>query len=134
MLETTAYEKQPLRILNISKKIYKRTTYFKDIVLRQFTFFVKNFQKSEKFQNALKSVIFLRFCSNEHVIEMRCFFADFWKQNIWKKILKNFRSPKKLEIFFCSNFEMLKFFSKIFKNRKISKCSKIDYFSSIFLK
>ena len=29
---------------------------------------------------------------------------------------------------------MLKFFSKIFKNRKISKCSKIDYFSSILLK
>ena len=51
-----------------------------------------------------------------------------------KKFWKIFEAQKNSKIFFCSNFEMLKFFSKIFKNRKISKCSKIDYFSSIFLK
>ena len=34
----------------------------------------------------------------------------------------------------CSNFENLKFFRKIFKNREISKCSKIDYNTFILLK
>ena len=44
--------------------------------------------------------------------------------------------PKNQNVIFLSfqNFENLKFFWKIFKNRKISKCSKIDYFSSILLK
>ena len=66
---------------------------------------------------------------------MRCFVDDFWKQHIWKKILKNFRSPKNFEIFFLLKFWVhCHFFSKIFKNRKISKCSKIDYFSSILIK
>ena len=72
--------------------------------------FFSKFSKIEKFQNALKSIIFLRFCSNEYVIEMRCFFTDFWKRLIWKNFLKNFRSPKKFE-----NFE---FFFKILKNLK----------------
>ena len=106
----------------------------KGIVWRWLSFFFKNFQKSEKFQNALKSIIFLRFCSNEHVIEMRCFFADFWKQHIWKKFWKIFEAQKILKILSCSNFEFCQFFFQISKNRKISKCSKIDYFSSILLK
>ena len=52
------------------------------------------------------------------------------------KILKisDFRAFWNLKIFFCSNFANLKFFPKIFENRKISKCSKIDSNTSILLK
>ena len=57
------------------------------------------------------------------------FHAHYKTNQFW---LKN---PNRKKNNFCSNFEFIAiFFSKIFKNRKISKCSKIDYFSSIFLK
>ena len=44
--------------------------------------------------------------------------------------------PKNQNVIFLSfqNFENLKFFWKIFKNRKISKCSKMTYFASILFK
>ena len=39
-----------------------------------------------------------------------------------------------MKIFFCPNFTNLEFFRKIFKNQKISKCSKIDSNRLILLK
>ena len=60
------------------------------------------FSKIEKFQNALKSILILRFCSNEHVIEMRWFCAQFWQKKILENFLKNFRiseNPIKFVIF-----------------------------------
>ena len=48
--------------------------------------------------------------------------------------IRDFRAFWNLKKIFCSNFENLKFFWKFLKNRKISKCSKIDYFTSILLR
>ena len=56
----------------------------------------------------------------------------FFPKTISLKMTKNIKNV--IFLSFQNYCENLKFFWKFLKNRKISKCSKIDYFSSIFLK
>ena len=66
------------------------SNFWKKIV---FLRFLKNFQKSKNFK-MLKWRILLRFCSNEHMIEMRRCFVDFWQKKILENFLKNFGIPQ----------------------------------------
>ena len=68
--------------------------------------FFEKFSKIENFQNALKSLLILRFCSNEHVIDIRWFSVGFWNKTILEKFWKNFRILK--------NFEKIEFFRFFF--------------------
>ena len=53
----------------------------------------EKFSKIENFQNGLKKLLILRFCSNEHVIEMRWFCVGFWQKQIFEK----FSNPQKFQ-------------------------------------
>ena len=53
---------------------------------------LKIFLKNRKFQNALKSIIILRFCSDEYIIEMRRSSVDFWQNKVFAK----FSTPQKI--------------------------------------
>ena len=102
----------------------------KFVQILNFKNFFEKFSKIEHFQNALKSLIILRFCSNEHVIEMRWFSVEFWQKKILKNFLKNFRiseNPIKFCIFFQDfahvpgmlHVHRFGTFSKFFKKLKL---------------
>ena len=58
--------------------------------------FLKNFQKSKNFKMLQKWRILLRFCSNEHMIEMRRPFVDFWQKKSFGKFFEKFWNSTKI--------------------------------------